>query len=85
MHTEAKYKRPLNKQLFRVIFPQLLFIKVKGFLGVSYLKIANTEYLLYTRHCFNCFVNMNSCNPNGEGNGNPLQYSCLENSMNRGA
>ena len=21
----------------------------------------------------------------GEGNGNPLQYSCLENSMNRGA
>ena len=23
--------------------------------------------------------------PPGEGNGNPLQYSCLENSMNRGA
>ena len=22
---------------------------------------------------------------NGEGNGNPLQYSCLENPMNRGA
>ena len=22
---------------------------------------------------------------NGEGNGNPLQYSCLENSMDRGA
>ena len=23
--------------------------------------------------------------PPGEGNGNPLQHSCLENSMNRGA
>ena len=23
--------------------------------------------------------------PPGEGNGNPLQYSCLENSVNRGA
>ena len=23
--------------------------------------------------------------PAGEGNGNPLQYSCLENSMDRGA
>ena len=23
--------------------------------------------------------------PRGEGNGNPLQYSCLENSMDRGA
>ena len=23
--------------------------------------------------------------PHGEGNGNPLQYSCLENSMDRGA
>ena len=23
--------------------------------------------------------------PTGEGNGNPLQYSCLENSMDRGA
>ena len=25
-----------------------------------------------------------SGNPPGEGNGNPLQYSCLENSMDRG-
>ena len=26
------------------------------------------------------------CSPtNGEGNGNPLQYSCLENLMDRGA
>ena len=24
-------------------------------------------------------------NNNGEGNGNPLQYSCLEKSMDRGA
>ena len=24
-------------------------------------------------------------NPTGEGNGNPLQYSCLENPMDRGA
>ena len=23
--------------------------------------------------------------PSGEGNGNPLQYSCLDNSMDRGA
>ena len=23
--------------------------------------------------------------PSGEGNGNPLQYSCLENAMDRGA
>jgi len=25
-----------------------------------------------------------SCRSPGEGNGNPLQYSCLENSINRG-
>ena len=27
----------------------------------------------------------NSTNLTGEGNGNPLQYSCLENSLDRGA
>ena len=26
-----------------------------------------------------------SCAPSGEGNGNPLQYSCLENPMDGGA
>ena len=26
-----------------------------------------------------------SCTENGEGNGKPLQYSCLENPMDRGA
>ena len=26
-----------------------------------------------------------NCFPNGEGNGNPLQDSCLENPMDRGA
>jgi len=28
---------------------------------------------------------LGSGRPPGEGNGNPLQYSCLENSMNTGA
>ena len=31
------------------------------------------------------FVDVSVAIPNGEGNGNPLQYSCLENSMDRGA
>ena len=29
--------------------------------------------------------NINAIMPNGEGNGTPLQYSCLENPMGRGA
>ena len=33
-------------------------------------------------HCLN--INTFVCN-RGEGNGNPLQYSCLENPMGRGA
>ena len=35
----------------------------------------------HTRHCFRCIPLVKS----GEVNGNPLQYSCLENPMDRGA
>ena len=46
------------------------------------------KYLL-TLYCLNLFIEKKKKNktlgdqhePNGEGNGNPLQYSCLENSM----
>ena len=40
-------------------------------------------------HLFNCSVQLCMCKTirmvNGEGNGNPLQYSCLENLMDGGA
>ena len=40
-------------------------------------------------HLFNCSVQLCMCKTirmvNGEGNGNPLQYSCLENPMDGGA
>ena len=36
-----------------------------------------------SKHCF-CFFHLPHL-PFGEGNGTPLQYSCLENSMDRGA
>ena len=35
----------------------------------------------HTRHCFKCIPLVKG----GEGNGTPLQYSCLENPMDRGA
>ena len=31
------------------------------------------------------YINAHTWNLDGEGNGNPLQYSCMENSMYRGA
>ena len=40
-------------------------------------KLSTKELML-----LNCGVVEDSC---GEGNGNPLQYSCLENPMDRGA
>ena len=38
-------------------------------------------YVLYSEAKYACY---SRCLP-GEGNGNPLQYSCLENPMDRGA
>ena len=37
------------------------------------------EHMIKQRHYFT------NKGPPGEGNGNPLQYSCLENPMDRGA
>ena len=35
--------------------------------------------------CFHILINLNNSAMTGEGNGNPLQYSCLENPVDRGA
>ena len=35
--------------------------------------------------CFHILINLNNSAMTGEGNGNPLQYSCLENPMGGGA
>ena len=43
------------------------------------------EHLLYTRHGFKYFTHMQYLIFVGEGNGTPLQYSCLENPMDGGA
>ena len=48
---------------------KLVFILLRVILGVCIIYIIE----LYIFRC------------NGEGNGNPLQYSCLENPMDRGA
>ena len=40
--------------------------------------------LALKRHCYNIFLKIFSIY-NGEGHGNPLQYSCLENPVGRGA
>ena len=34
---------------------------------------------------YSCILCINYTSISGEGNGNPLQYSCWENPMNRGA
>ena len=45
--------------------------------------------LVFFRVCFFLFSQLasgfNYLSDNGEGNGNPLQYYCLENPMDRGA
>lgn len=61
--TKVKYKRPLSKQLFRLIHPQLFSHTNKRYLSISYVKITNTKYWLYTRYWFTRFVRMTSCNP----------------------
>ena len=40
---------------------------------------------IYTLLCTKQITNENPLDSTGEGNGNPLQYSCLENSMDGGA
>ena len=40
------------------------------------------EHYIYYTNCFDLWSNIIPC---GEGNGTPLQYSCLENPMDRGA
>ena len=42
-----------------------------------------TSTFVFSLHCGDFFVSM--CLYKGEGNGNPLHYSCLENSVDGGA
>ena len=43
------------------------------------------RFFYFTSPIFNwLIIYLNSLSPFGEGNGNPLQYSCLENPMDRG-
>ena len=62
-------------------------------LGI-YLRIELLDYIVNLGYPGGSDVKETTCNPGlfprsgrspGEGNGYPLQYSCLENSMNRGA
>ena len=70
-----------------------------GFLHSYLRQIGACSFLVvsFSLHCFlkvfvndcccffvQCFVD-SSMKPSGEGNGTPLQYSCLENPMDRGA
>ena len=55
-----------------------LYIQILGFPGVSLSK-ESTYNAGYAGSI------LGREDPPGEGNGNPLQYSCLENSMDRGA
>ena len=43
------------------------------------------EYLLLFKPTFHVFCYVGPRKLTGEGNGTPLQYSCLENPMDRGA
>ena len=75
---------PLSKVMFGTVFWSLIninLIKKKDFLGVAVAKNspANPGDTGAT-----CSIPELGRTP-GEGNGNPLEYSCLENSMDRGA
>ena len=63
---------------------------------VNYIKPSSFNFMItisYVFYCNNCyemlqiltyvFIYLHMLTP-GEGNGNPLQYSCLENPMDRG-
>ena len=41
--------------------------------------------MLYTLNAYSAISQLYLSNPGGEGNGIPLQYSCLENPMDGGA
>ena len=57
---------------------------IKDFPGVSVLKKSTCQCKRHRRHEFDPWGGMIPTWIPGEGNGNPLQYSCLENSMDRG-
>ena len=54
--------------------------KAGGSLHVSFFFLGEKTLLRQERECFSLSQSMN-----GEGNGTPLQYSCLENPMDGGA
>ena len=56
---------------------QWKYIQAQGPLGVKYSAILN---LVDSKQFLSCPMDIS-----GEGNGNPLQYSCLENPMDGGA
>ena len=58
-----------------------IYTSLCGFLGGASGKEPTCKYRIHTRHRFDPQVGKIP----GGGNGNPLQYSCLENSMDRGA
>ena len=59
-------------------FPQFIVIHAVGFPGGSEVKVS-------ARNAGDLGSIPGSGSSPGEGNGNPLQYSCLENPMDRGA
>ena len=87
--------------LMRILFPPLTFCRLYGIfsLGVEFLFILTVFQFHYAISGLPWWLSgeESACNPGdpgsilgsgrspGEGNGNPLQYSCLENPMDRGA
>ena len=59
------------------------------FIGITFLALLTKKsniiyrsFIVAEYNGYNCFI---VAQPIGEGNGNPLQYSCMENRMDRGA
>ena len=58
------------------------FVSVLKGNAFSFFTIENNVFCVFV---INCLYNVELCSFYGEGNGTPLQYSCLENPMDEGA
>ena len=71
----------LGQVVFFFFFPIIMLCHM-SFIGLSLKTIASKES---ARNAGNLGLIPGSEKSPGDGNGNPLQYSCLEHSMDRGA
>ena len=81
LHTRATKAQELQTSAIRISFPTILPKQLRGKRGLPQ-RLRSKESACYAGDVGSISGLRRSP---GEGNGNPLQYSCLENPMDRGA